>query len=51
MAPMASSPGRHAPETVVIQTALLVVAMVCAVGILGSALAIAWRSASQSSRG
>lgn len=33
------------------QTVLLVLALVFAVGILGSALAIAWRSASQDTRG
>ena len=33
------------------QTVLVVVALVFAVGILGSALAIAWRSASQDARG
>jgi hypothetical protein len=51
MARMAPQTRRYAPEDIVMQTVLVVFALVSAVAILGSALAIAWRSASQEPRG
>jgi hypothetical protein len=46
---MAHLPRR--PESFVIETILLALSAAFAVGILGSALAIAWRSAAQAERG
>ena len=43
-------PDAHRPEDMM-QTALILFGLIAAVGILGSALAIAWKSASQAERG
>jgi hypothetical protein len=47
----AMAPGARRPQDVVMETALLALSLIFAVGILGSALAIAWKSASQGERG